>query len=83
MAKHSVRKLFLFGKYSLALLLPKKWLTELSAEEGEKVELEFDKKRRRIVIRFQEEGSTQIQEDKSDPPPKDKDDSSWQPIPQL
>ncbi len=52
MTRKSDRKLFLFGRYSLALLLPKKWLRELSVEAGQEVLLEFDKSRRRIVVRL-------------------------------
>jgi len=46
------RRLFLFGRYSLALLLPKKWLNYLGAERGTTLQLELDKKRKRIVVRF-------------------------------
>ena len=49
---HNQRKLFLFGKYSLALLPPKKWLSELGVNKGDHVELEFDRKRKRIVLKF-------------------------------
>jgi antitoxin component of MazEF toxin-antitoxin module len=46
----SQRKLFLFGKYSLALLPPKKWLSEMNIKKGDSVELELDKSRKRIII---------------------------------
>lgn len=46
------RKLFLFSRYSLALLLPKIWLKELGAERGELVTLNLDRKRGRIVLQF-------------------------------
>jgi hypothetical protein len=46
------RKLFLFGRYSLALLLPKRWLTELGVNAGAMAQLEFDRARKRIVVRF-------------------------------
>lgn len=69
------RKLFLFGRYSLAILLPKKWLGLLGAKRGEQVILELDRKRRRIVIRFSNQS---IQTGAN---PEDKTD--WEPIPQL
>jgi bifunctional DNA-binding transcriptional regulator/antitoxin component of YhaV-PrlF toxin-antitoxin module len=50
----SKRKLFLFGKYSLALLPPKKWLTEMNIKKGDSVELELDKARKRIIIHLGE-----------------------------
>lgn len=49
---HASRKLFLFGRYSLAMLLPKKWLTDLEAERGDQVALVLDRKRRRIIVQF-------------------------------
>jgi hypothetical protein len=54
MRVHSARKLFLFGRYSLALLLPKKWLTELTVERGDLVTMEYDRRRARIILRFSE-----------------------------
>lgn len=50
--KASRRKLFLFGKYSLAVLPPKKWLTELGIKNGDWASLTFDRKKRRISIDF-------------------------------
>ncbi|MEK7548754.1 MAG: AbrB/MazE/SpoVT family DNA-binding domain-containing protein [Patescibacteria group bacterium] len=52
MAKYSTRKLLLFGRYSLALLLPKSWLSQLQIEAGDSVELEFDHQGRQIVVTF-------------------------------
>ena len=52
MRVHAARKLFLFGRYSLALLLPKKWLTELGVERGALVTMEYDRRRGRVVLRF-------------------------------
>jgi len=82
MARKSVRKLFLFGRYSLALLLPKKWLRELGVEPGQPVELEFDRARRRIVLR--------LPTGQSKPPPtkpskasSEPDSTDLQPIPEL
>jgi len=49
--RKSERKLFLFGRYSTALLLPKKWLGELGVGPGDRVALEFDVARKRLVVR--------------------------------
>lgn len=88
MAKKSERKLFLFGRYSLALLPPKRWLTEAGVKAGDKVELEFDRKRKRIVVRLPSSNDSQIPQkakklknEKSDP--KNPDGIDWQPVPQL
>jgi len=80
MRVHSERKLFLFGRYSLALLLPKKWLGELGVERGEEVRLELDRKRKRIVIRFSNntEPVSRTRKLKTN-----KNNPGWQPIPQL
>ena len=48
------QKLFLFGRYSLALLLPKKWLTELGAKREELVTINFDRRKGRIILRFKQ-----------------------------
>lgn len=84
MAKKSVRKLFLFGRYSLAMLLPKKWLTEIGAKRGESVALEFDRRRGRIVLRFNQNVEAGLENaavppkvKKSEPP------TDLQPIPEL
>ncbi|MDP3993036.1 MAG: AbrB/MazE/SpoVT family DNA-binding domain-containing protein [bacterium] len=84
MAKKSARKLFLFGRYSLAMLLPKKWLTELGVERGDSVALEFDRRRGRIVLRFNQNAETSLENTvvspkvkKSEPP------TDLQPIPEL
>lgn len=84
MAKKSARKLFLFGRYSLAMLLPKKWLTEIGAKRGELVAMEFDRRRRRIVLRFNQNAEVSLVKDvvptktKQPEPPSD-----LQPIPEL
>ncbi len=52
MRVHSFRKLFLFGRYSLALLLPKIWLTEIGVGRGKFVDLEYDRRRSKIILRF-------------------------------
>jgi len=82
MAKSSSRKLFLFGKYSLALLLPKKWLQELGVKGGEYVGLEYDRRRRRIVIRF-DATNPNSRPTKTTAKSKSSEESDWQPIPQL
>lgn len=50
--RKSKRKLFLFGRYSLALLLPKKWLKDTDNDAGDEMDLEFDQARGRIIIRL-------------------------------
>ena len=76
------RKLFLFGRYSLAILLPKKWLSLLEAKRGERVILELNLKRRRIVIRFSSESTPASNKPiKTKADPDDKTD--WEPIPQI
>ena len=84
MAKKSARKLFLFGRYSLAMLLPKKWLTEIGAKRGELVAMEFDRRRGRIVLRFNQSAETNSAKDVvvtklKKPEPA----SDLQPIPEL
>lgn len=86
MAKNNRRKLFLFGRYSLALLLPKRWLKELAAERGDEVTLQFNKKRHQITIEFGlKNSSSGAKSDSSTPSSKKKkaDGEDWQPIPQL
>ncbi|HSX42066.1 MAG TPA: AbrB/MazE/SpoVT family DNA-binding domain-containing protein [Candidatus Saccharimonadales bacterium] len=82
MPRISQRKLFLFGRYSLALLLPKKWLRELGIEPGAKVQLEFDKTRSRIVIRLNTAAPTKPAKGTQSPKRLAKD-AGWQPIPPL
>jgi bifunctional DNA-binding transcriptional regulator/antitoxin component of YhaV-PrlF toxin-antitoxin module len=65
--RHSNRKLFLFGRYSIALLLPKKWLSEFGAGPGQDVVLEFDASRKRIIVRPQTSEETTATKPK---PPK-------------
>lgn len=55
----SQRKLFLFGKYSLAILPPKKWLTEFDVKRGDILKLELDRRRGRIVISLKDKGEAQ------------------------
>lgn len=84
MPRMSARKLFLFGRYSLALLLPKKWLRELEVGPGQNVQLEFDKTRKRIVIRLTDSTPTApTTKKKTSNPQKPPKDGDWQPIPQL
>lgn len=80
MARKSERKLFLFGRYSLALLLPKRWLTELGAVAGTVVGLEMDRARKRIVVRFT---NTTESATKSKPKRQPKEETDWQPIKEL
>ena len=79
------RKLFLFGRYSLALLPPKKWLTKLGVEEGDSVEIEMNASKNRMIIHFHPENKTQTTPDKDKPTSKkpDKPNDGWEPIPQL
>ena len=81
MAKKDARKLFLFGRYSLALLLPKKWLTELGVKRGEVVAMEFDRRRGRIVLRFnvQQTPAKPV----ADRPIKATERDDLEPIPQI
>lgn len=83
MGRKSIRKLFLFGKYSLALLPPKQWLQEMGVQIGDTAELELDKTRQRIIVRF---GKTDP--NKSLPKTTKKrsdgsDDSEYEPIPPI
>jgi hypothetical protein len=84
MAKKDARRLFLFGRYSLAMLLPKKWLIEIGAKRGELVAMEFDRRRRRIVLRFSQNPETRLVDvivpTKSKKP---EPSSDLQPIPEL
>lgn len=50
MSKFSVRKLFLFGRYSIALLLPRNWARELELDNRSFVALEFDRTKKRIIV---------------------------------
>lgn len=49
---HSTRKIFLFGRYSLALLPPKKWLQEIGVTDGDQAQMVFDRKKQRIILSF-------------------------------
>jgi antitoxin component of MazEF toxin-antitoxin module len=80
MARHSDRKLFLFGRYSLALLLPKTWLKELGVTAGNQVHLEFDRARKRIVVRLEEGSGIAPKETRQKPKPSEND---WTPLPEL
>ncbi|MBI4947937.1 AbrB/MazE/SpoVT family DNA-binding domain-containing protein [Candidatus Berkelbacteria bacterium] len=81
MGKISNRKLFLFGKYSLAVLPPKKWLSELGVKRGDNVELELDRTKGRIIIKTGKPAPKKISKPKNRTDKPSKDD--WQPIPQL
>lgn len=82
MAKFDARKLFLFGRYSLALLLPKSWLAELNIEAGDSVELEFYQSSRRIVVKFRSvrRPGAALTANQLNEEPSRKD---WQPLPEL
>ncbi len=82
MTKTTQRKLFLFGRYSLALLPPKKWLSQLGVKAGDEVTVELDKTKRRLIVRFDNSAKTASPQK----PPKTaskNDPDDWQPIPQL
>ncbi len=85
MSKHQARKLFLFGRYSLAILPPKKWLTELGLKRGDSISLELDKKRGRIIIRLNDGQIDNIPPapTKKKQLPERAEDSGWEPIPSL
>lgn len=82
MTKRSQRKLFLFGKYSLALLPPKKWLTELGIKKGDNVTLELDRARRRIVVRLAV-SEPENEELRLPPTKSEKPTDDWESIPEL
>lgn len=82
MTRKSQRKLFLFGKYSLALLPPKKWLTELGVGKGDNVILELDKSRKRIVVRLASEEPV-AQEQRKAKPKSSQPADDWETIPEL
>jgi len=89
--KTDVRKIFSFGRYSLALLLPKKWLSELSVEAGDYLQLEFDRKKQRITVKRSDRPTTnqsnshKPQKTSTAKGSKGNPDAagSWEPIPQL
>ncbi|HUD20895.1 MAG TPA: AbrB/MazE/SpoVT family DNA-binding domain-containing protein [Candidatus Saccharimonadales bacterium] len=83
MAKHSSRKLFLFGKYSLALLLPKKWLTEQGIKTGDVVDLEYFSKRGRVIVKLPKSVPETSPKSKKRKPKGKDSDSDWEPIPQI
>lgn len=82
MARSTQRKLFLFGRYSLALLPPKKWLSQLGVKVGDTVTVELDKTKRRLIIRFDNPHPISA-EHKTSKHGKKSDPDGWQPIPQL
>ncbi|MEX1051793.1 MAG: hypothetical protein WEC83_00160 [Patescibacteria group bacterium] len=80
MPKTSRRKLFLFGRYSLALLPPKKWLSQLGVKAGDEAVVELDQARRRLVVRFDQlQQQPNAKPAKKPTPPAD----GWEDIPQL
>lgn len=81
MKRVSKRKFFLFGKYSLALLLPKKWLTEFQIESGDVREIELDRKRGKIIVNLGEGEPARPADRKEDEP--DLKTDGFSPIPPL
>ena len=82
MAKHSKRKLFLFGKYSLALLLPKKWLMEQGVEIGDEVELEYFAKKGRVIVKLANTEKAPVKAAKIKKT-KPKSPDGWEPIAEI
>lgn len=84
MKKTIKRKLFLFGRYSLALLPPKKWLSKLGIKEGDYVDMELNTSKRRLIIQFRssELDSPDTKTTKS-PTDTDKSKNGWEPIPRI
>lgn len=78
MRKSSRRKLFLFGRYSLALLPPKKWLSDLGVKAGDEAIVEFDKTKKRLIVSFSHQFNEDLTNNKKIDQPDD-----WQPIPKL
>ena len=84
MARITQRKLFLFGRYSLALLPPKRWLSELGVNAGDIVQLEFDGSRKRIVVRLKiDEPVLKARSKPVKRSTENPNDPDWQPIPQI
>jgi hypothetical protein len=81
MRKSSQRKLFLFGRYSLALLPPKKWLNELGVEAGDRATVEFDKTKKRLIVSFGSSHDNPVRKPSQNKPTPSED--GWQPIPRL
>lgn len=71
----------MFGRYSLALLLPKTWLRELGVGAGNQVHLEFDRARKRIVVRLEEGKSVTAPATRKKPVKSAETD--WTPLPEL
>ena len=80
MKKTSIRKFFLFGHYSLAILPPKKWLTEFNVKEGDCRVIELDRKKQRLIIHLKE---VEMQDDDNHAEPEATKKDDWQPIPPL
>lgn len=83
MARKSDRKLFLFGRYSLALLPPKRWLSEMGVKAGDIVHLELDRARKRIVVRLNVKDSPSGTKKPNKKTSSKRPDGDWEPIPQL
>jgi len=80
MRKTTLRKFFLFGRYSLAILPPKKWLTELDVKAGDSSLMEFDRKKQRIIIHLQQ---PEVKLETIKNPDQLEKTDDWQPIPPL
>jgi len=84
MAKTSSRKLFLFGRYSIALLLPKKWLVEHNVKIGDIIDLELDNKKERIIVKLNSSAPAKAKiKKKSSRQAGENDKTDWEPIPQM
>ena len=75
------RKLFLFGRYSLALLPPKKWLSKLGVQRGDLVDIELDSPKRRLIVRFVNQPKNQPTKKKTVGNGKTR--NGWEPIPRI
>lgn len=80
MKKVVSRKLFLFGKYSLALLPPKKWLNKLGIKKGDTVDIKLDSSKRRLIIQFESRSHKETIESGKE---KKSTKNGWEPIPRL
>jgi hypothetical protein len=81
--RKSERKIFLFGRYSLALLLPKRWLNELGVKAGTVARLELDRARKRIVVRLGDENPPAPTRPKKSKLSEQGSEDEFEPIPQL
>ena len=84
MGKTTKRKLFLFGRYSLALLPPKKSLSELGVKAGDVAQVVLDRPKKRLVITFDvPDASTTPAESPKKTSKAAQPKDGWQQIPEL